>query len=112
MPKGRRYELDYKGQAVKLANEIGLSNAAKELEISKNTLAGWVRASHIGTLDMGADAPATSRKLTASEEMAILRHKNLELEKENKKLRDINAFLEEASAFFAASRQKSVKRRD
>ena len=35
-----------------------------------------------------------------------------ELDKENRRLREENEFLEEASAFFAASRRKSAKNRD
>ena len=35
-----------------------------------------------------------------------------ELDKENRQLREENEFLEEASAFFAASRRKSAKNRD
>ena len=35
-----------------------------------------------------------------------------ELDKENRQLREENEFLEEASAFFAASRRNSAKNRD
>ena len=35
-----------------------------------------------------------------------------ELDKENRRLREENEFLEEASAFFAASRRRSAKNRD
>ena len=35
-----------------------------------------------------------------------------ELDKENHHLKEVNEFLEEASAFFAASRRKSTKNRD
>ena len=34
------------------------------------------------------------------------------LEKENKRLSEMNKFLEDAAAFFAASRQKSGKNKD
>ena len=34
------------------------------------------------------------------------------LEKENKRLHEMNEFLEDAAAFFAASRQKSGKNKD
>jgi transposase len=35
-----------------------------------------------------------------------------EQEKENKRLKEMNDFLEDAAAFFAASRQKSGKTKD
>lgn len=110
MPTGKRYAHDYKVQAVKLAGEIGQSKAASELGISKNTIAGWVRSSRIGGLDMGPDAPALKKPLSKSEELAILKKRLKEQEKEIRQLREINEFLEEASAFFAASRQRHARK--
>ena len=40
----RKYNTEYKVQAVKLSNEIGSSKAAVELGIPVDTLYGWVRA--------------------------------------------------------------------
>lgn len=37
----RKYEKEYKVQAVKLAKEIGAGKAAKELGIPVDTLYGW-----------------------------------------------------------------------
>ena len=39
----RKYNTEYKVQAVKLSNEIGSSKAAVELGIPVDTLYGWVR---------------------------------------------------------------------
>ena len=41
-----------------------------------------------------------------------LRKRIKALEKENKRLSEMNEFLEDAAAFFAASRQKSGKNKD
>ena len=43
MSAGKVYDLEYKIQAVKLANEIGKAKAAAELGISKNTIYTWIR---------------------------------------------------------------------
>ena len=40
----RKYNTEYKVQAVKLSNEIGSSKAAVELGIPVDTLYGWVKA--------------------------------------------------------------------
>ncbi len=43
MSAGKVYDLEYKIQAVKLANEIDQAKAAAELDISKNTIYTWIR---------------------------------------------------------------------
>ena len=48
----RKYNTEYKVQAVKLSNEIGSSKAAVELGIPVDTLYGWVRAVKEGRLDI------------------------------------------------------------
>lgn len=108
----KKFNNDYKIQAVKLASEVGQSKAARDLGISKNTLCGWVRAARIGSLDMGENEIPTGKPLTASEVSAQQAKKIKALEKEIRDLRERNDFLEEAAAFFAASRQKYAKRRD
>ena len=52
----RKYNTEYKVQAVKLSNEIGSSKAAVELGIPIDTLYGWVKASKAGRLDIGGEA--------------------------------------------------------
>ena len=54
MENNRQYDKEYKLEAVKLAKEIGQARAAKELGVPKNTLYGWMRASRMGNLDLGA----------------------------------------------------------
>lgn len=46
----RKYNTEYKVQAVKLSNEIGSSKAAVELGIPVDTLYGWVKAAKEGRL--------------------------------------------------------------
>ena len=107
MGKARQYDTQYKVQAVKLTHDIGSKRAAQELGIPLNTLYGWMRAEKDGRLDCGARAPGSA--LTLSEEITMLRKQVRDQEKEIKRLKETNEFLEEASAFFAASRRKSTR---
>ena len=47
----RKYDHEYKVQAVKLAKEIGGAKAAKELGIPEGTIHTWLKAVRAGTLD-------------------------------------------------------------
>lgn len=107
MRKTNHYDTEYKVQAVRLAQEIGGSKAAKELGISSSTLFGWIRAHKEGRLDTGERTPGNA--MTLSEEVTMLRKQVKEQEKKIRYLEEMNEFLEEASAFFAASRRKSKK---
>ncbi|WP_287715608.1 transposase [Blautia sp.] len=94
----RKYDHEYKVQAVKLAKEIGGAKAAKELGIPEGTIHTWLKAVRSGKLDIGegSHTPASAMKQ----------------DKEIRRLKEENEFLEEASAFFAASRRKSAKTRE
>lgn len=111
MAENRQYDHEYKVQAVKLAKEIGQAKAAKELGIPKNTMYDWMKANRLGNLDLGAGSQAPQSAMTLNEELIQLRQQVKELEKENRRFKK-NDFLEEASAFFAASRLKSAKTKE
>ena len=87
MGTGKQYDEEFKKQAIKLAKEVGNTAAANELGVPKGTLGTWMRKARSGEIDTGTGT----------------REPEDELE-------ELNEFLEEASAFFAASRQKSGKR--
>ena len=108
----KRYDLDYKIQAVKLAREIGVNKAAKELGIAASTLNGWNMAAKQGKINIGPGEQTPQGALDLAEELNALRKQNKELSKEIKRLKEENEFLAEASAFFAASRRKSAKTND
>ena len=112
MVETRRYDHEYKVQAVKLAKEIGQAKAARELGIPKNTLYGWIRARRQGKLDLGAGTQTPESAMTLNEELNRLRQQLKEQEKENRRLKKETEFLEEASAFFAASRLKLARTKE
>ena len=90
----------------------GAANAAKELQIPVNTLYGWIKKAKSGSLDIGCGERSPEESLNIAEENQQLRKRIKALEKENKRISEMNAFLEDAAAFFAASRQKSGKNKD
>ena len=55
----RKYDHEYKVQAVKLAREIGGAKAAKEFGIPEGTIHTWLKAVRAGTLDIGDGAPVS-----------------------------------------------------
>ena len=108
----RYYDNEYKAQAVKLAQEIGGSKAAKELGIPDGTIYGWIKAFKEGHLSAAEAVHTPKNALSLNDELIELRKRIKEQEKEIRRLKEENEFLEEASAFFAASRRKSAKNRD
>ena len=73
MAENRKYDHEYKVQAVKLAKEIGQAKAAKELGVPKNTIYGWMRANRHGNLDLGAGSQTPQSAMTLNEELLHLR---------------------------------------
>ena len=112
MSKNKQYDNEYKVQAVKLSKKIGASKTAEELGIPVNTLQGWIRKAKNGEPDIGLGERRPEESLNIAEENQQLKKQLKAMEKEIKRLNELNEFLEEASAFFAASRRKSGKTRD
>ena len=110
MSEGKQYDKNYKEQAVKLAGQIGVKKASDELKVPYGTLYGWVQAAKKGELDMEERTPENVMSL--AEEGRQLRSEVKRLNKENKRLQEERDFLNEAAAFFAASRRKKAKRRE
>ena len=112
MSAGKVYDLEYKIQAVKLANEIGQAKAATELGIPRSIVYTWIRMVRLGRLDLGEGMHTPKSAMTLNEKLIQLRQQVKVQEKEIRRLKKENDFLEEASAFFAASRLKSAKTKE
>ena len=97
----KKYSLEYKKEAIKLAKEIGIAKAGLELGVSKSTVNGWVVKAKKGEIDLGIGTQNPESGMTLVEEIQSLRKANKEQSKEIKRLNELNEFLEEASAFFA-----------
>ena len=113
MSKKREYDEEYKVQAIKLAKSLGSAKvAAEELQIPVNTLYGWIQKVKTAELDIGCGERSPEEALSIAKENQQLKKRIKALEKENRHLSEMNEFLEDAAAFFAASRQKSGKSSD
>ena len=75
----RKYDVEYKIQAVKLSKEIGSSKA--------------------GRLDIGGGAHTPESAMSLAEELSMLRKQIKQQDKEIRRLKEENEFLAEASAF-------------
>lgn len=110
MGTGRQYDEEFKKQAVKLAKEIGNKAAAEELGIPKGTLGTWLKKARQGEIDTGAGTRMPEESMNLVKQLQAANKQIKEQEKRIRELEKLNEFLEEASAFFAASRRKSEKK--
>ena len=90
-----KYSKEFKEEAVKLSDEIGLKKAAQQLGIQYYTLSDW-RSKR--------NAAIKAQKNQMSDKEANKRI--LELERENAELRKANDILKDALGFFAKDRKK------
>jgi transposase len=87
-----QYTVDYKTQAVSLAQTLGATKAARKLGISVKTLENWIRISRDGSGFVQAGRRRPVSELEA--EVARLRA-------ENQQLRMERDFTKKAAAYFA-----------
>ena len=87
----RKYDHEYKVQAVKLAKEIGGAKAAKELGIPEGTIHTWLKAVRAGKLDIGEGSHTPTSAMSLSEEITMLRKRVKEQDKEIRRLKDSTA---------------------
>ena len=64
MGSERKYDNEFKKQAVKLAKEVGTNAAVAELGIPKSTLLTWVRKAKAGEIDTGSALACPKNLLT------------------------------------------------
>ena len=89
----KHYSKDFKEEALKLSDEIGVKKAAQQLGIAYYTLADW------RSIRRNAQPAKT---LSAEEQSIRIR----ELEREVSELRTANDILKDALGFFAKDRKK------
>ena len=89
----KHYSKEFKEEALKLSDEIGVKKAALQLGIAYYTLTDW--------RSIRRNKPPVK---AASEQELIIR--NRELERENAELRTANEILKDALGFFAKDRKK------
>ena len=115
MSKKREYDEKYEIQSAggQVSQNFGSAKAAaEELQIPVNTLYGWIQKVKTAELDIGCGERSPEEALSIAKENQQLKKRIKALEKENRRLSEMNEFLEDAAAFFAACRQKSGKSSD
>ena len=78
--KQRKYDMEYKIQAVKLAKELGGAKAAAELGIPENTMYAWTKAAREGRLNAGSGSHTPETAMNLAKEPALLRRQVREQE--------------------------------
>lgn len=95
----RKYSNEFKKEAIKLSDEIGVKKAAGQLGLPYYTLADWRNRTRNRITD-GTAVPA--KAMDPEAQGARIR----ELERENAELRSANEILKDALGFFAKDRKK------
>ena len=91
-----KYSREFKEEALKLSDEIGVKKAASQLGLPYYTLADWRNR----TRDRITGQP--KKELSMTEQEIRIR----ELERENAELKEANEILKDALGFFAKDRKK------
>lgn len=90
----QRYSKEFKAEALKLSDEIGVKKTAAQLGLHYNTIADWRKLRNRRRKEeAAASTPETLSKMR-------------QLEKENEELRQANEILKDALSFFAKDRRK------
>lgn len=89
IPK-QEYTAEFKDQAVKRAQEVGIGMAARELGLVEQTLRNWFKAAAVGKLNGPGAKPITPEQMEVSR-----------LRAENVKLRMHVDILKKAAAYFS-----------
>ena len=92
MATNKKYDQEFKVQAIKLAKEIGQAKAAKELGSFKNTMYTWTRAQRLGYLDLGGGTQIPQSAMCPHGELCALRAQLKAQEKENRRLKKERVF--------------------
>lgn len=102
------YDQNFRNEAVNLSNEIGVSAAAKKLNIPYYTLAEWrkARSKHLSVLR--DDCPDASKLSVEELRLLVKKQQNeiAELKKQNAETEQANEILKDALGFFAKDRKK------
>lgn len=101
----RSYTAQYRADAVKLAQEIGSSGAARELKMPADTLYTWVSRAKTGDLPSATTPIEPGNAIKLAEKIKQLEQENKALKGELIQRKKEMEILEGAAVFFA-SRQK------
>ena len=93
----RKYTEQFKEEAVKLAENVGVTQAAKDLGITSTNISRWRKGPQ--------NAPI---KATAASNFSVVEEENLRLKKELRHVYEVNAILKKSLGIFAKDRTPSL----
>ena len=112
MSRKGKYDDTFKQQALKLAKEVGATEAARQLGLTRYQLYNWTRRYSEANFSAVDALKSVDSALTLREENKLLKEQLKQSTKRINNLMRENEFLKEASAFFAASHPKLKKMND
>ena len=89
-----KYSKEFRGEAIKLSDEIGVKKACQQLGLPYYTIADWRKDRKINERETASLSPTEQIKQIN------------ELKKENEELKRANDILKDALGFFAKDRKK------
>src|SRR6056297_2791775 len=96
----KRYSLEFKEEAIKLARKIGVPKAASELSVTSKSIHDWIKK-------FAPEAkPEVSKSTSTVQELEA---ENRRLRKENEYLNKINDVLKKSTAIFSSDQIKDSK---
>lgn len=90
----RQYGKEFRKQALKLSDEVGVKKAAEQLGIIYGTLADWRKLRK------------KKNKVSTESDITPLTERELQMHKEILELKEANEILKDALGFFAKDRKK------
>lgn len=93
----RKYTIDFKHRVVTLANEIGVTEAGRKLDVSPSNIYNWKES----LSKSGRISKSDTKSPTENSEEELKR-----LRKENSDLKKANIILKSAAAFFSQDHLK------
>ena len=88
----KRYGQNFKDEALKLSDDIGIKKACEQLNLNYGTLAGWRKL--------------RAKKSKNGKTDADLQKENARLKKELEELKNANEILKDSISFFSVDRKK------
>ncbi len=90
----RQYSKEFREQALKLSDEIGVTKASEQLGVIYGTLAHWRKLR------------SRKNKVLTIPDVSTMTEREKQLLKENQELKEANDILKDALGFFAQDRKK------
>ena len=92
----RQYTMEFKIEAVRLAESVGGSEASRRLGIPESSVWNWLKLKRKGKLEESPATPGATRRPASELEAELSR-----LRRENASLKMDNDLLKKAAAYFA-----------